>query len=220
MDWEEGRWRQYLWVYYRLIERVDAQIGAILQTLREVGQDDNTVVVFSSDHGDGAAAHRWNQKTLFYDEVARVPFIVRPPACAQAGLRDTSSLVNMNLDLFPTVYDCAGLPLPAGLAGRSVRPLVEGKPGAQGHPLVVSQNDMTTTKAASSGVFGRMLRTPRYKYVRFSAGEKREQFFDMTADPGEMRDLVGRADHAAVLADHRATLEAWMDQVGDTVMRG
>ncbi|MEX2382096.1 MAG: sulfatase-like hydrolase/transferase, partial [Opitutales bacterium] len=73
---EDGRWRQYLWAYYRMLEKVDTQIGKVLQTLRETGQEENTVIVFFSDHGDGMGAHRWNQKTLFYEESARVPFIV------------------------------------------------------------------------------------------------------------------------------------------------
>ena len=220
IDWEEGKWRQYLWAYYRLIERVDAQIGAILQTLRETGEDENTLIVFSSDHGDGAAAHRWNQKTLFYEEVAKVPFIVRPPACPRAGQRDTQSLVNMNLDFFPTAFDYAGIPVPDTLPGRSLRGLIDGRSGATAHDMVVSQNDITNTYGASEGVHGRMLRTARYKYVRFSAGRKREQLFDLATDPGEMNDLTASPTHASVLADHRSLLDDWMQRNRDTVMAG
>ncbi|MCF3651504.1 sulfatase family protein [Synoicihabitans lomoniglobus] len=220
VGWPEGRWRQYLWAYYRLIERVDAQVGAILQTLRETGQDENTVIVFSSDHGDGAASHRWNQKTLFYEEVAKVPFIVRPPACARAGQRDDHSLVNLNLDFFPTVFDYAGLPATPGLPGRSVRGLIEGQPGATGHPFVISQNEITNIYGASEGVYGRMLRTARYKYVRFSTGEKREQLFDLTDDPGEMQDLVTKTSHTDVLAEHRTLLDDWMRREDDHIMAG
>lgn len=214
-DWPADRWRQYLWAYYRMIELVDSRIAQLLQLLRDTGQYDNTLIVFSSDHGDGAAAHRWNQKTLFYEETAGVPFIVRPPRCARAGQRDRKNLVNMNLDFFPTLFDYAGITPPAGIAGRSVRPLVEGRAGARGHEFVVSQNDHAPAGTVSSGVFGRMLRTDRYKYICYNKGKNPEQFFDLENDPGETRDLKNDPAHAAALDAHRKRLRDWMRASGD-----
>lgn len=208
--WDAGRWRQYLWGYHRLIEMVDAGIGQVLASLQASGADRDTLIIFSSDHGDGAAAHGWNQKTLFYEECARVPFIVRPPGGGGLGRRDAQNLVNANLDFFPTVFDYAGVPIPAGLAGRSVRPLVEGRVGARGHPFVVSQNDLAPIAAQSGGVRGRMVRSPRYKYVRYSEGENPEQLFDLDLDPGEMRDLKFDPAHRLILEEHRHLLDGWM----------
>jgi len=213
--WPEGNWRQYLWAYHRLIELVDARIGQVLQSLRDAGQDENTVVIFASDHGDGTAAHHWGQKTIFYEEVVGIPFIVRPPRCARAGVRDASNLVSMNLDFFPTVFDYAGIAAPAGLPGRSVRPLVEGRPGAAGHEFVIGQNDLAPVDQKSGGVYGRMVRTPRHKYIRYSAGQRREQFFDLALDPGEMNDLTGDTAQREELARHRAILDQWMKREGD-----
>jgi choline-sulfatase len=214
VHWPEGNWRQYLWAYYRLIELVDSRIGLILQTLRDAGLDENTVVIFASDHGDGTAAHHWGQKTLFYEEVVGVPFIVRPPRCARAGARDASSLVSMNLDFFPTVFDYAGIAAPSRLPGRSVRPLVDGSPGASGHDFIIGQDDLAP-QDRSGGVYGRMVRTGRHKYIRFSAGRRREQFFDLALDPGEMSDLTDDPAHREELERHRAILDRWMEREGD-----
>ncbi len=163
----------------------------------------------------GAGAHHWNQKTLFYDECARVPFIVCPPGLHVAARRDAQNLVNMNLDFFPTVFDYAGIPTPVNLEGRSVRPLVEGRPGALGHEFVISQNDLAPKTGQSGGVRGRMLRSSRYKYVRYSEGQDAEQLFDLELDPGEMRDLKYDLSHATILAEHRTRLDRWLREHRD-----
>jgi choline-sulfatase len=215
IDWEEDKWRQYLWAFYRLTERVDAQVGAILQTLREVGADDNTLIVFSTDHGDGLASHRWNQKTLFYEESARVPFIVRPPKREKTAGSQSKALVNMNLDFFATAYDYAGVPFPAELEGCSLRPVLEGKSELSAHSFVISQNDLAPTYGVSGGVYGRMLRTDRYKYVCYSSGANREQLFDLEKDPGEMNDLAESTRHQPQLNHHRRLLWKWMEERKD-----
>ena len=208
--WPEANWRQYLWAYYRLIEKVDARIGEILKALKDSGQDENTVIIFSSDHGDGGGSHRWNQKTIFYEEIVGVPVIVRPPKCAHAGTRDKSNLVCMNTDFFPTVFDYAGIQKPEGLPGQSVRPLVERKANAKGHAYVVSQNDLAPISGRSGKVYGRMLRTSRYKYIRFSKGAHKEQLFDEMLDPGELNDLSISNTHLEVLQNHRKILDTWL----------
>jgi len=229
-DWPDEKWRQYRWAYYRLIEAVDAQIGKVLRALKESGQDDNTLIIFSSDHGDGTGAHHWNQKTMFYEEISGIPFIVRPPragagaAAAKAaglGRRDTKNFVSMNLDFYPTIFDYAGVTAPAGLRGRSVRPLVEGRAGAKGHDFAFSANHLPhigVDDANKAGSLGRMIRTERYKYVHFSSGENREQLFDLQNDPGELRDLKTDAAHATALAEHRALMNKWLRDIGDPLV--
>ena len=75
-QYPEEQWRRLTWGYYRLGEKVDALIGKVLDALEQSGQRDNTVIVFTSDHGDCCGAHKFNQKTVFYEESARVPFIL------------------------------------------------------------------------------------------------------------------------------------------------
>jgi len=215
VDWENDKWRQYRWAYYRMIELVDAHIQTILDTLIATGQLENTMIVFTSDHGDGMGAHRWNQKTLFYDEVSRIPFIFSNPSLSRSGARDAHNLTNMNLDVFPTLFDYCGITPPENLPGISLKPLIEGKSGATGHEFVVSENDLQAAYGKSDGIFGRMIRTRRYKYVCYSEGENPEQLFDMELDPGETTSLVQSADNSHILDEHRQLLRDHISQSGD-----
>jgi arylsulfatase A-like enzyme len=215
VEWGEDLWRHYIWAYYRLIEKVDAQIGAILDELKRSGEDRRTVIIFSSDHGDGAASHHWNQKTLFYEEIAGVPMVVRPPFCPRSGSSDSQNLVSMNLDFFPTVLDYAEAPIPDCLPGRSLRPILEARPGAKGHDFVISQNDLAPDYGVSGGVYGRMLREERFKYARYSTGDDREQLFDLDNDPGELRNLAYETDFAAGRQRCRNQLDTWMQETND-----
>ncbi|HSH09431.1 MAG TPA: sulfatase-like hydrolase/transferase, partial [Oceanipulchritudo sp.] len=192
-DWDADTWRQYRWAYNRLTEKVDGQIGQILDSLKRSGQWDNTVIVFTSDHGDGLGAHAWNQKTLFYEEVSRIPLIVTDLRKTTSERKDTAHLVSMNIDLFPTFFDYAGIQPPQDLPGISLRPIVEERAAAPSHPFIISQSDLHTGYGSSGGVYGRMVRTQQYKYVVYSEGENREQLFDLEQDPGEMVNLARAA---------------------------
>ncbi len=121
--WDPDQWRRYRYAYYRLCERVDAEIGTLITALDRSGLRDDTMIVFTSDHGDGLAAHGWNQKKLLIEDVVGVPLIIVPPGGTAGTIRD--ELISVGLDLLTTLCDYAGLDPPAG-DGRSVRPLVEG----------------------------------------------------------------------------------------------
>jgi arylsulfatase A-like enzyme len=201
------QWRQLRWGYYRLIEKVDAHIGEVLGALREAGLEDNTVIVFTSDHGECAGAHGFNQKTVFYDESARVPLIISFKGKTKQGTCD--NLVNTGLDILPTLLDFAGVAAPAKLTGRSLRPLALGQPVREWRDYVVVENDMD--QAASLGDFrpvveGRMVRTKRYKYCVYSRGRHRESLVDLENDPGEIKNLAGDPDYRMILLEHRALL--------------
>lgn len=213
-DWSDGTWRQYRWGLSRLTELADAHIQTLLNTLRDTGLDQNTVIVFVSDHGDGSGAHKWNQKTLLYDETVRVPCIISDPGTARPERIDSEHLVNTGLDLLPTFCDYAGIEPPEGIRGRSLRPLVEDRPVAW-RDQVVAETDLYRVYGASGGVYGRMLRTERCKYIVYSEGKLREQLFDMQADPGEMNNLAVDPAFAAILEDHRRRLAKHMAETGD-----
>ena len=206
--WTEADWRRHRWAYCRLTERVDGQIGRVLAALRASGQEDRTLVVMVSDHGDMDSAHRMEHKTVLYEEASRVPMLVRYPGVVRAGLVDRRHLVSTGLDLLPTLCDFAGIDPPEGLRGRSLRPILEGRaPDGWREELVVESQ------------VGRMLRTDRFKYNCYEDGAHREQLVDLQADPGEMVNLAERPDHEAVLKDHRRRLCRWVDATGDPVAR-
>jgi arylsulfatase A-like enzyme len=209
-DWKEDDWRQYRWAYCRLVELVDSHIGKLLDVLEETGQLEDTLIVYSSDHGDGNGAHGWNQKVVLYEEAVRVPFIVSWKGHTQAGITD-DALVSMNLDLLPTCCDFAGVKLEDGLRGRSVRDqIMDRSLSGQGHPFVVSETKLF------DDITGRMLTSGRYKYIVYSQGENPVQLFDLQNDPGEMTSLAHNPEYRSELVRHRTMLSDWTHSIGDS----
>ena len=196
-------WRRYRNAYYRLTEAVDAEIGKILDEVTRQGLWKNTVIVFTSDHGDGNGAHRWNQKTALYEEVAGVPMIVCLPGGRNAGTV-SNALINNGIDLLPSICDWAGAKVPHGRPGVSYRDAAE--KGASGQPFIVTETNFNQT----AGTLGWMVRTADFKYVVYDKGQYREQLFDMTADRGEMRNLAVESKYRDVLLEHRDILINWL----------
>lgn len=206
-DYTEADWRRLIWGYYRLIERVDGYVGAVLTALRESGHERNTVVVFLSDHGDCHGAHRWNQKTVFYDESARVPFIISWKGRTPKGT--SRLLLNTGVDVIPTLCDFAGIRVPVGLPGKSLKKTAMGKTPAWRRDYIVCQNHMVQCEPVDGKHLkphGRMVRSDRYKYCLYSEGVRRESLVDMDKDPGEMVNQASNPDFRAVLIQHRVYL--------------
>jgi choline-sulfatase len=212
-------WRRHRWGYYRMTELVDKNIDRVLTALRQAGLEENTVVVFTSDHGDCAGAHGFNQKTVFYDESARVPLIIACPGRGRVGV--AHELVNTGIDLLPTMLDFAGVEIPKELPGRSLVGLVLGKPVTGWRDHVVVENHMAQAgpiDGITPQMEGRMVRGERYKYCLYSHGERRESLVDMEADPGEMTDLASDARYRDVLVQHRALLARFGKQYQDPLV--
>jgi len=199
-------WRRYRNAYFRLVEHVDREIGKIVDEIDRQNLWDNTVVIFTSDHGDGQGAHLWNQKTALWEETAHVPLIVCAPGNKKNAGKVSAELVNNGIDLMPSVLDWAGAEKPGWCKGRSYRHAVEA-PSATGSqaPYVVTETEFAQT----GGTRGWLLRTPKYKYVLYESGKYREALYDMDADPGEMRNLAVEAQARTELLRHRELLREW-----------
>ncbi len=198
-EYTDRDWRNYRWIYCRLTERVDAQIGELMDGLREHGLEENTLVVFTADHGDMDGAHRLASKNLFYEESVGVPFMMQYPGVIPGGVVDDRSLVSNGLDVLPTLCGFAGIDPPDYLLGRNLQGVAEGKVDLDDRAYVVSENGL-----------GRMLRTHRYKYCLYASGEPRESLVDIEKDPGEMHNLAGNPEYKAVLNRHRSYLLEWI----------
>ncbi len=208
--WTPDAWRLYLHAYYRLVERVDAQVGRLIDALGACGRRDDTLIVFTSDHGEGLAAHRLVAKLLFYEEMVSVPLVVAWRGWTPEGVQDGEHLVS-GLDIMPTLCDYAGVAAPEFVRGASLRPAIE-RPGEPGREFVAAE---LQPDPAQPGFKGRMVRSRRFKYAVYSEGARPEMLFDLDADPLETRDLAPDPDQHRVMAAHRAMLRSWMDRTGD-----
>jgi len=226
-NYSDRQWRIYRWVYDRLTERVDAQIGRILDALKEAGLEENTLVVFTSDHGEQAGAHRAATKGFLYEESIRIPFLVKWKGVTKPGCVNTQNLVSNGLDLIPTLCDFANIPAPAAKRGLSVRPLAEGWPVQDWRrDLVVENNSSRLVRFGNwKYTVGRPEATPSGA-SKESSGDQlvREALFDLNEDPGEMRNLASDPAFLHKLREGRSLLKNWYSVWGlkldpDYIMR-
>ena len=213
-EWDEFHWRYLRWNYYRFIEKVDAEIGRVLALLRKTSRHHNTLIIFSADHGEACGSHQMFQKFTLYEESVSVPFIV---ACLGDNIPvekdrfDETHFVS-GVDLFPTVCDYAGIDVPEGIQGLSVRSVAEGKD--------VPWRDYAYIE---SNYWGRAIVTDQYKYVTEYKPRTVEDFqppgpnteqlglaqlFDRQNDPGETENLAGNPDYDEVVKTCRNKLFA------------
>lgn len=165
--------------YYATVTFMDEQLGKITRELDRLGLRESTLVIFTSDHGYHLGEHDFWQKVTFHEEVTRVPLLVSAPGFESGRTFALAELV----DLFPSICDLLGLPTPATLQGRSLRP-------------VLSDPKATVRNAAMSldPRKGHAIRTSGWTYMRYKNGD--EELYDMKNDPEQFRNLANSADHA------------------------
>jgi choline-sulfatase len=205
--WNEEDWRLHRWAYARLTEMVDAHIERLLRALEHSGLQENTLVVFTSDHGDLDAAHRLEHKSMPYDEASRVPLIVAQSGVTPQGKVDDEHLISTGLDLIPTLCDFAGIPVPETLDGRSFRAwVVPDEEVDSWRECLVFENEGSRTVV-----------TDRHKYSVYGNGEPREMLVDLENDPGEMINLAVDPDSLDTLRRHRQQLRKWYAESHETL---
>jgi arylsulfatase A-like enzyme len=199
--------------YMGLVAQIDHHVGRLLAFLGRQGRFADTLIVFTSDHGDYLGDHWLAEKELFHEESVRIPLIVCDPSPgARRGVAD-DRLVE-GIDLLPTFVEAlGGAAQPHRLEGRSLLPLLRGE-AAEWRDFAVSELDYAWRKArltlglAPHEARAWMVRTTRWKYVRFE--KFRPQLFDLEADPRELDDLGASDAHAAVRAELDERLFAWL----------
>ncbi len=189
--------------YYATISFVDAQIGRVLDALDRLGLRDNTIVVFWSDHGYSLGTHGLWMKQSCFEDSARVPFIIAAPGFTAGGVSPRPVEL---IDVYPTLADLAGQPLPRPLPGASLRPLLAKPDAPWDRPAF--------TQVERGNAPGRSVRTARWRYTEWNDGKDGVELYDHASDPGEMRNLAGDARHAATVAELKALVKKnWPERV-------
>lgn len=195
--------RECLQAYWATISFVDAQVGRLLDALDRLGLAENTIVVFWSDHGYHVGEHGMWQKMSLFENSARVPLIVAAPGGNARGAA-CGRTVEL-LDLYPTLADLCGLEAPAGLDGRSLRPLLDAPDAAWDKPAF--------TQVWRGTYPGHSIRTERFRYIEWDHGRLGAQLYDYEDDPGEKRNLIDEPPPAAMVADLRGRVRAhWAEE--------
>ena len=187
--------REYVQAYHACITFLDAQIGRVLDTLKESGHAKDTIVVFTSDHGYHLGEHfMWGKVTLF-EECARVPLVVRVPGATRAGSH-SEGLVEL-VDLFPTLAELCGVKAPGNLQGRSLVPMLA-DPAAPG-------KTQAYTVVTRGQKLGRSVRFGKWRYAEWGAPDQNE-LYDLTNDPLERTNLSGKPKSAPIVKKARRLL--------------
>jgi len=205
--------RDELAVYYALVEHMDAQIGRILSTLKELKRPRETIIVFTSDHGLALGSHGLVGKQNMYEHTIGVPLIVAGPGVPKGRTQTAQCYLR---DLYPTVCEMCRIPVPAGLDGRSLKSLfAPGEQAGDGDDAVARRGPHEFIV----GYFGdvqRMIRTDRWKLVRYPKID-REQLFDLRQDPDELRDRIADEELRPVANELRVRLREWLAEHGDSI---
>lgn len=215
-DLGEPGLREFLRVYYAMVAMIDDQVGRVLQALEATGQADDTIVIFTADHGDMMGGHGmvWKSTSAFYEEVVRIPLLVRYPRKLEPGQCDVAASL---VDMMPTILDLLERPTPEQVQGESLVPYMTGQQDeSQFRPYAFSERvsahpeGLREVRPGTKGSF--MIRGKGWKYIRYASGQ--EYLYSLADDPGETRSLADDAGHADRKAELRAEMDNWLRETG------
>jgi arylsulfatase A-like enzyme len=204
-NYRPEEWRRYISFYNRLVAQVDREIGQVVRAVRE--ESANSLIFFSSDHGDLGGAHGLPFKgPAMYEELVRVPLLFSWPGRLKPGV--TRELVS-NIDVLPTICELLSLPVPDGVDGISLASILLGR------------NRELRRDALFGEYYGkqnwrvpiRMVRTRDWKYVRYV--KYGEELYDLQSDPGELRNLAAAPTAAGRRKELSSRLDRWIAQTKD-----
>ncbi len=223
-DWDDAARRQIRATYYGLISEVDAQIGRILDHLKQAGLYDETLIVLTSDHGEMAGDHHLFGKLGYFDQSYHIPLVIRAPGLA-AG-RQVEAFTE-SVDVVPTIIELLGGTVPRAMDGASLRPFLAGGTPDRWRDAAHWEFDF---REVASGLAQKALgldaddcalaviRDGRFKYVHFTALPP--ILFDLQADPGELRNVADHSDYAPARIAYAEKLLSWRARHLDRTLTG
>ena len=205
---DEATLRDELRRYYTMISYVDMLFGELRAALAAKGMWDDSIVAFTSDHGDMMGAHRLRLKNTFpYEELYRVPLVLRIPGLTPA--RQSVDDLTVNVSLPGTLIEAAELPLPPEFGGGSLLPAMRRAAPPTGEAIFFEHY------GAESGLHPfRAVRTRQWKYINYYGPDQAEELYDLLADPLELRNVAGDPALDAVQADLARQVDAWWAETG------
>ena len=222
----DAGWLRLIANYWGNVTLIDRSIGAILDTLQELGLAENTIVVHTSDHGEMLGSHRMVQKGVMYEQAVRVPWIMRVP---RLGLRQRIVRGRFSqIDLLPTLLDLLGKAMPGRFPGRSLMPVVErGNPPKE--PVIIewnpdrpganeyrdAQHSAEEVRRAYSAHTRTAISVDGWKLCLSDADKN--QLFDLEQDPWESKNLFYTGQHRERIRGLTQSIHSWQKQVNDTV---
>lgn len=208
MSWAD--WQPFVSAYFGEVSLIDSQAGRVIEHLKQKGLLENTVIVWSTDHGDTIGAHGiCNKDYTMYDEIYRVPLIVRWPGVTRPG-SVSKNFVHHFMDLCATFLDIAGQPMPSTMQGRSLVPILRGDPIGEWPTEAYCE-----FHGSHMGMYSmRLLADERFSYIYHT--NDIDEFYDHETDPHEMRNLAeAPGPHQQVLSDMKRRMVSWMEATGD-----
>jgi len=202
---KEGFIQDGLRHYYAACEGLDKEFARIMEHLEKSGMKDNTIIVYTSDHGDMLGAHSLLNKPYPYEEAINTPFIVRYPKKIKAGT--STDVLTMPIDILPTLLDLADIKYDEkAFDGRSFAPSLQGKKDAFQHPAALIM---------APDAFWRGARTKTHTYAEHKGVPW--LLFDNIKDPTQINNLVNQEEYADIQADLKAKLYDLLEESGDEI---
>lgn len=173
--------------YYACTTFLDAQVGRVLDTIERLGLAENTIIVFTSDHGYHLGDHGLWQKRSLFENSARVPLLIATPNTKKTGKR-SNAIVEL-LDLYPTLAALGGFPIPTHTMGQNLAPLLDGADDLERNALTMETRNMRI-EGRTKRFQGHSIRTDRYRYTEWDHGQQGIELYDYHTDPDEQINLV------------------------------
>lgn len=218
----EDQQRELVHGYAACVSYIDAQIGLLMKTLEETGIADHTIICLWGDHGWHLGEHGHWGKLTNYEDAARAPLIISAPSLG-AGIKTTA--ITEFLDVYPTLCELTGLPIPRHLEGKSLVPLMRG----EDRPLHEAALTQMSQGKLKHGTMGWAIRTPRYRYIEWRSADfsadlpvfgnrvRAAELYDYQTDPLERENLAGKTAHATALKQHQVLFDKLLPHLPERV---
>jgi N-acetylglucosamine-6-sulfatase len=199
-----------------MLMAVDDGFGRMIQELERLNILDNTIIVFTSDHGYWYGEHGLDEeRRLAYEEAIRIPLLIRYPPRVKKG--STPDYMVLSIDLAPTLVQLAGAPLTGKFQGRSLVPIFDDQVESWRSSILIEYYSDTVFKRIRNMGY-KAVRNDRHKYIHYIYLTGADEFYDLQEDPYELRNIISDPEYSTVLAEMKSVLNEQLKQTGDQLL--